>query len=103
MRARMLIAAAAVVLAACGGGSGGYDAHTQGYLDVLKESNVHYDSDAEAIAAGKKACDRMRGGKTGLEVSEEMNVGDDFTSGAIVVGAAVSAFCPDQKPNVAPK
>ncbi|BBY53606.1 DUF732 domain-containing protein [Mycobacterium koreense] len=90
------------LVAGCGHNDAGSDEKTSVYLDLLHKSDIHFDSDADAIAAGKKACEQLKSGSDAIEVSKGLNVGDDAGSGAFVVGAAIGSFCPDQSSKILP-
>ena len=66
-----------------------------GFLETLKNSDIHFSSDAVAIETGKQVCVEMKAGKPLLNVAGEMKGVADAGQAAIVAGAAVQAFCPD--------
>ncbi|MGI6798237.1 DUF732 domain-containing protein [Gordonia sihwensis] len=79
------------------------EARTNVYLQVVKSSGSSYKDDDAAVAAGKKACSELASGKSMMEVIDAMNTeAGGKGQAAAVVGAAIPAFCPDQKDKILP-
>ncbi|EGD53930.1 DUF732 domain-containing protein [Gordonia neofelifaecis] len=78
-------------------------AATKVYLGIVKTSGASYSSDDAAIAAGKQACSDLSSGKSMVDVVDGMSSeAGGKGQAAAIVGAAIPAFCPDQKDKILP-
>ena len=73
------------------------DVMTDAYLMVLDEQGITFPSDGVAIAAGFEVCDHLDMGLTALETATEVynQSGLNPYDSGFLVGAAISAFCPE--------
>ncbi|WP_132993028.1 DUF732 domain-containing protein [Gordonia zhaorongruii] len=85
------------------GGTGTEDSLARrGYLAALKAGGVKYDSDDDAVEAGREVCEELGEGKSRDEVVKDIDEDRDDDRGNRVVVAATTAFCPDRLGAVMP-
>jgi hypothetical protein len=77
----------------------------QAFLVSLKAAGISYRDPDSAIAAGKKVCEMVDSGKTGVEVVKVLQDGNPgLTQGNAAKFTAIAAnvYCPAQLPSVQP-
>jgi hypothetical protein len=76
------------------GGNAGND---QAFLVTLQRAGLTYQDPDRAVAAGKKVCDLVGGGMTGVDIVkslEQYNPGFAGDGAAKFTGIAAEAYCP---------
>lgn len=89
----LAVVAATVALSGCSGGD------EEGYLDRLNRAGVaeHFDGDDEAVESAEAVCDlRGNGVPESTMIASLLERGLDEDEAAIVVEAAVAAYCPEE-------
>lgn len=76
------------------GGNAGND---QAFLVALQQAGLTYQDPDSAVAAGKKVCDLVGGGMTGVDIVKNLqqyNPGFAGDGAAKFTGIAAEAYCP---------
>jgi len=65
------------------------------FLDVIRDHGIKNLTDEQAINNAKNVCRRLDDGQNALDIAYDGIPGQDFENSAILVGAAIGAFCPE--------
>jgi Protein of unknown function (DUF732) len=99
-RLLMLLSVAAVIAMAAPAHADDTDpGNDQSFLAALKQAGLTYQDPDRAVAAGKKVCDLVGGGMTGVDIVknlEQANPGFAGNGAAKFTAIAAEAYCPSE-------
>jgi hypothetical protein len=98
MRRLPMLLSVAIMIAMAAPAYAHADGNDQAFLVALQQAGLTYQDPDRAVAAGKKVCDLVDGGMTGVEIVknlQEYNPGFAGNGAAKFTAIAAEAYCPN--------